>query len=386
MGPMGEGPEDVARLARELAAVASPLRKQLELLNTGSAAAEAMRSIAASARINDSLVASVTRALDAGKPRVISPAFLQVLEANRNLGHLLGQTRFTGLGASEAFQSIAKMQGISARFTLSESMAASLAKLNGSTGLAASLVVQEKLSFLKGASFGALVAADSTFRRSTAAHLGLVARSYDAVMKSAAANPPIGRVDWPVVASTVPLDFYRHVEAIETVTLTRSEAYSSETVEAAVAEAGPSIDDLLGQFDSRLLPLLRGARDALRSRNPDRPRHVTTSLRELFTQVLHALAPDSAVKVWSTNKEDFARGRPTRRARLMYVCRGIDSEPLAQYVKADVSATLTFIDSLQAGTHAVASNLTERQLRAQVIRMETLLALLLQIAWSDTCD
>lgn len=181
-----------------------------------------------------------------------------------------------------------------------------------------------------------------------------------------------------LVTGAVPVDYYRHVEAIESVTITRP--YSSETVAAAVDDASPPVDELLVRFDARLVPLLQGARQSLRSGNADRPRHVTTSLRELFTQVLHALAPDDAVAGWSTDRDDIAGGRPTRRARLLYICREVNLGPLVQYVKTEVSATLAFVDSLQAGTHTVQSALTEAQLRAQIVRMESLMSLLLQIA------
>ena len=92
------------------------------------------------------------------------------------------------------------------------------------------------------------------------------------------------------------------------------------------------------------------------SRNPDRARHVTTSVRELFSQVLHGLAPDEEVRAWSSNEQHFQNRRPTRRARLLYICRHINSDPLTRFVEDDVQAALSFVEALNADTLKAAMN------------------------------
>ena len=133
-------------------------------------------------------------------------------------------------------------------------------------------------------------------------------------------------------------------------------------------------------FDDRLLILINGARDSLRSDNPDRERHVTTSVRELFTQILHGLAPDDELRQWSADPDHYHDNRPTRRARLLYICRKFSCDPLTKFVEDDVRAALTLIDSLNAGTHVVQSKLNEFQLEAIVYRMEALALFLLKIS------
>lgn len=63
-----------------------------------------------------------------------------------------------------------------------------------------------------------------------------------------------------------------------------------------------------------------------------------SSLRELATQVLHTLAPDAAVKAYAAPDQLDENGRPTRAARLQYVCRGVDGGDLADFLEADPAA------------------------------------------------
>jgi hypothetical protein len=108
-------------------------------------------------------------------------------------------------------------------------------------------------------------------------------------------------------------------------------------------------------------------------------RHVTTSVRELFTRVLHGLAPDDDVRQWTSSPELFHDNRPTRRARLLFICREINCDPLTHFVEDDVRAAISLVDSLNAGTHVVESKLTNLQLSSIVSRMESLLVFLLQL-------
>ena len=129
-----------------------------------------------------------------------------------------------------------------------------------------------------------------------------------------------------------------------------------------------------------MLNLLNGARQSLQSDNPDRARHVTTSVRELFTHILHGLAPDDEIRKWTTDESHFYNNRPTRRARLLYICREFSCDPLTKFVEDDVRAALTLIGSLNAGTHVVESKLTYPQLEAVVYRVESLALFLLKIS------
>jgi len=136
---------------------------------------------------------------------------------------------------------------------------------------------------------------------------------------------------------------------------------------------------LLAMRFPHLVELIQGARAACTSKQADYVRHFTTSLRELFTQLLHRLAPDDSVKVFSTSADDFQNGRPTRSVRLRYICREINHCKFTDFVKKDVAAALAFVDLFQSGTHEVTSSYTPVQLRALMARMEGLLQFLLEI-------
>ena len=145
-------------------------------------------------------------------------------------------------------------------------------------------------------------------------------------------------------------------------------------------ESVDDLEELLPLIDPELIRLLRGARKAFASDNPDRVRHTITSFRELFTQVLRHLAPDDEVKNWSTSAKDLDKGRPTRRARLMYICRSINCPPFSEYVQKDVEMMLEVAELLQRGTHQVAIPYTEKQLLALKVTLENGIRHLIEIS------
>lgn len=142
------------------------------------------------------------------------------------------------------------------------------------------------------------------------------------------------------------------------------------------AQTEESLEMLLAGLDKDLTRLWQGANQAIISENVDRSRHVLISLRELFTHVLHQLAPDEEIHKWTTAPEFFDRGRPTRKARLFFICREINSHPFCSFVEKDVASILAFWDILNRA-HELSLSLTQQQLVALKIWMEGALRLLL---------
>ena len=98
----------------------------------------------------------------------------------------------------------------------------------------------------------------------------------------------------------------------------------------------------------------KGAIEAFHSDNSDKVRHFSISIRELYTHLIYNLAPDEDIKKWTSDKGNYDdKGRPTRRARLLFICRNINNKPFNSFVKKDVDATLAFIDIFQKGTHGI---------------------------------
>jgi hypothetical protein len=142
-------------------------------------------------------------------------------------------------------------------------------------------------------------------------------------------------------------------------------------------EIEATTDELLAALNPELRSVWFGAKEALRSNNPDRGRHVAVSLRELVTHVLDAIAPSEEIQTWTRDPSHFRDGRPTREARVLFACRGVNHGPLSRFVSADVRATIEFIALFQRGTHELAVSFSEAQLRALVTRAESLLRFLL---------
>ena len=161
------------------------------------------------------------------------------------------------------------------------------------------------------------------------------------------------------------------------------EAEVSPEEEEFLAEIEPSkqyMCELISSVDVKLLPLYQGAIDAIASRNIDKVRHATTSLRELFTHILHKLTPDEAFFEWNREESNLSNGRPTRKGRLMYICRNINYGAFITFVERDILAAVAFLDLLQKGTHAIQKPYDDRQLKALLIRMENLLNLIIRIS------
>jgi hypothetical protein len=175
------------------------------------------------------------------------------------------------------------------------------------------------------------------------------------------------------VIAEVPGELFRALDA----DLAWSDARELEDESAAQnereqlsARVSDELTALLRDVDSDLPSLLSGARTAASSTNPDRIRHVCVSLRELLGHVLRRLAPDDAIRAWSEDPAHFHEGRPTRKARLLFLYGAIDSHSLRQFVEADVRAAIELVDFLNSATHVVSSELSSTALAVLIARVE----------------
>jgi len=139
---------------------------------------------------------------------------------------------------------------------------------------------------------------------------------------------------------------------------------------------------MLHKLDPSLVAVWEGAGQALRSENPEMARHVGSSLRELFTHVLHGLSPNEQVKAWSTDPTHYHKGQPTRKARLLFACRLISSPQLDVFIEKDVAATLAFLDLFQTATHSIPPTIRDRQIAALIVKLGGLLRYLLAVGTS----
>jgi len=142
--------------------------------------------------------------------------------------------------------------------------------------------------------------------------------------------------------------------------------------------------ELIKIVDPGLVPMYQGSLDALKSDSIDKPRHVLVSLRELWTHVLHRLAPDEKVMGWIDPKDDslLHNGRPTRRARVFYICRNVRQGDLATFVECDTKSIVALFDAFQ-NVHKVDPQLTDGQLKALALRSESYITYIIQV-WRET--
>lgn len=134
----------------------------------------------------------------------------------------------------------------------------------------------------------------------------------------------------------------------------------------------------LSELNPNLKNLYIGALEVLKSNNADKIRHYSTSLRELFTHILHILSPDRKIKDWSKDKTHFDNNRPTRKARMLYITRNFHSRKFEKFIDSDIKATLEFIDLLQEGTHKIKPIYSEAQLLIMKSKMESTLIYLIE--------
>ena len=213
-------------------------------------------------------------------------------------------------------------------------------------------------------------------------------RTYSDFFNYLEKQPPI-IATLPVFVSELPtVELFNETNLLESVTIQEEEDFDlieqKQHIQSEIkAEANDKLADLLVRLNKDLISLWDGARFSLNSDNPERARHTAVSLRELFTHVLHALAPDTEVKKWTNNPEHFYNKRPTRKARLLYICREINHGPFSDFIEADVHSTLKFLDLFQKGTHKVVIEYQEKQLHAMLVRMEATLRFLLEIKMSE---
>ena len=143
---------------------------------------------------------------------------------------------------------------------------------------------------------------------------------------------------------------------------------------------------LLQQVDPGLARPYVGARDALNGNNADRARHILSSLRELWNHLLRRLAPDELVSAWipsNIHQQDLLHeGRPTRRARVLYVCRELNNDPLKEFLTHDTRALVKLIELFNR-VHELETELTDEQLRAILLKTDSWLMYILQI-WTGT--
>ncbi|MCT0217842.1 hypothetical protein KQ304_02340 [Synechococcus sp. CS-1329] len=340
-----------------------------QILKSASMSRALQESLAAQRTMDRSLIASAASTLATFRLPDLTSNYGELLSANKVLSQYVSQASIAESTLSKVFAEHNSLRKSLESITSLSTTRDLLSSLDTTRLLHTSLSSQYRLLDLESQKFGSMIGASNVWANDLAATFGKFTSSYRDVVDAITVVPQnIG----PLIATYAPIEYSLELDVIERVTI--------ESEDEPNYDALPSLDEELATFDDRLLILLNGARDSLNSSNPDKTRHVTTSVRELFTHIIHGLAPDDDIKKWSTNETHYHDNRPTRRARLLYICRTFSCDPLTKFIEDDVRAALSLVDSLNAGTHVVQSKLTHSQLQAVVYRMESLALFLLKVS------
>ncbi len=142
-----------------------------------------------------------------------------------------------------------------------------------------------------------------------------------------------------------------------------AEAEADAIAEDMAGVAAADVDSLLHSRCPDFVGMWEGARKAIRSANPDRVRHFAVSVRELFSNLLHRVAADDVVRGFHGDRADmYHNGRPTRRARILFIWRELAQPNMAEFVNADAKALLELFDVLSSATHVPAASFSPLQL------------------------
>lgn len=185
----------------------------------------------------------------------------------------------------------------------------------------------------------------------------------------------------PLFLDEIPSQLYNTKNSIEFISFVdKEDLCEDETRTVARYENEVGLIYYLGKLDRELLKMFYGAIEVLESKNPDRIRHFSISIRELLTHVLHILAPDNKVKSWTNCADHFHNGKLTRKARILYICRDIQTHSFDKYVNSKADSLINFIEIFQRGTHSKTTSYTEVELVALRVEAEGFLRFVLEIA------
>jgi hypothetical protein len=184
----------------------------------------------------------------------------------------------------------------------------------------------------------------------------------------------------PVFITMPPKEYYFGTRILEVITLPQEHIEEEEILYQKLSkEAVDEIEFYLSLIDPSLIKLWRGAKEASTSTNPDAGRHFAVSLRELLMHVIHILAPDDPIKQWSISPQFYdEKGLPTRKARLLYICKEIKHEPFDNFLLKDIDAALACMDVFQKGTHSIDPSFAGTQIDLLISRVATVIIFLIR--------
>lgn len=244
-----------------------------------------------------------------------------------------------------------------------------------------SVLAESSFAALTSENIGAQLSLDPAYQSKLGGCLLDITKEYSGLCSMFKAKPETFLDLGPYLAASTPVEYFNAADLYETISLEeRTDNYRDSKRVEIEDDNAVGLERFLPEINPELVMLWKGATQVLKSDNPDKARHFSISIRELLTQVLHNLAPDKQVGAWTVNPQHFHNNRPTRKARLLYICRDINTKPLSSFVQTDIESVLKFINLFQQGTHSVSNPFNSRQLIALKARAESTIKYLIEIS------
>lgn len=294
-------------------------------------------------------------------------------EANIAKSSILSATAYSTLNIPETSKNLATILGIK---SLSElTIQSSIVKATEY-----SLFAEKSLFAVTQANLGSRLALTGEGKSYlTTSVLGL-SESYSTLLKSFETNPLSYSQISPSISRIAPIEYYSTANLLEAISVEEDITAEEELIKNEIQyENEISLSVYLPKIDPGLYKMWKGAIEAYHSNNSDKVRHFVTSIRELYTHLIHLLAPDNEIRKWTTDPQHYNEGKPTRKSRLLFICRNIDNEPFSTFVKKDVEAMIAFIGIFQNGTHNIDPVFSPSQLITIKSKAENTLKFLLEI-------
>lgn len=243
-----------------------------------------------------------------------------------------------------------------------------------------SLFAEKSLSHFDYKSIGNLIGISEESRTDLTTSFTNFSNGYSSLLSSFNTDPK-SYIDLnPTFIKSVPVEYFTGSNLLEIISTEEEVSVDEEILKNEVQyENEISLNKFLPKIDSGLYDMWKGAIEAYHSDNSDKVRHFATSIREIFTHLMGIMAPDKEIKQWSQSEQDFYDGRPTRKARLNFMCRNISNDTFKDFVNKDVDATLAFINLFQKGTHQIKPNFSQNQLIAIKSKSESTIKFMLEI-------
>ncbi|GAP13244.1 hypothetical protein LARV_00995 [Longilinea arvoryzae] len=160
------------------------------------------------------------------------------------------------------------------------------------------------------------------------------------------------------------------------------EENNSQQQEEIITPENTELLTWLENLDPSFPNMLLGAEQTIYSPNPDHCRHFASSHRELSTHILHLLAPDEAVKKWTTDPNHFDKdSKPTRKARLKFIARNHSNDTFVDFLIKDFENQMAL---LNADEHRRTQEYTEKVLIALHKRFLSMLGFIKEITSSHS--